>query len=174
MKVRCTLEVVLPGGQKSTHVPNQWPFTLGRAADNTIAVPADRTMSNHHIKIYATSEGRLFVEDLGSTNGSKVNGKAIGTLPYMLKDGDEIRAGKTLLKVKLGGGKAVSKGGVLQRAIKATSRLLGGFARKETALPPGYVRCPSCSAKIHVGNRPASARVGCPKCRHVFVPEDRA
>ncbi|MEA3306935.1 MAG: FHA domain-containing protein, partial [Elusimicrobiota bacterium] len=69
-------------------------FTLGRKADNDIVLE-HTTVSGHHCKIY-NAGGTFFVEDLGSTNGTFLNGKkivksaglrqndAIGILKYTL------------------------------------------------------------------------------------------
>ena len=76
----------------------------GRTADVVIAEP---TISRAHAAIGFDGEG-FFVEDLGSTNGTAVNGKkedAAGdgrrAPRVMLNTGDEIQLGKLLLKVTL-------------------------------------------------------------------------
>ena len=38
------------------------------------------------------------VEDLGSTNGTYVNGHAIGQ-PVTLRDGDEVQVGDTIMRI---------------------------------------------------------------------------
>ena len=170
------LLLLLPDGSQKELAPSRWPVTLGRAADNTISVPADTTLSQHHLKIDVTSEHRVFVLDLASTNGTRVNGKNIGTLPYDLKDGDEIRAGRTRLKVLfLGTGSAAGERrspGISQRLKEAATGLLRGVLGQEK-LPPGYARCPHCGAKIHVGGH-AGRKVGCPRCRKFFTPGGKA
>ena len=67
----------------------------GRSADLVLAEP---TISRSHAAIGFDAEG-FFVQDLGSTNGTMVNGgKAVRTL---LKDGDVIQMGKLTLGVTL-------------------------------------------------------------------------
>ena len=69
----------------------------GRSADLMLAEP---TISRSHAAIGFDAEG-FFVQDLGSTNGTTVNGgKAQRTL---LKDGDIIQMGKLTLGVTLPG-----------------------------------------------------------------------
>jgi hypothetical protein len=69
----------------------------GRSADLMLAEP---TISRSHAAIGFDAEG-FFVQDLGSTNGTMVNGgKAQRTL---LKDGDIIQMGKLALGVTLPG-----------------------------------------------------------------------
>ena len=68
-----------------------------RGADVVIAEP---TISREHAAI-AYAEGRFFVEDLGSTNGTQVNGERKPRQP--LVDGDEIQLGKLRLRITLPG-----------------------------------------------------------------------
>lgn len=66
-------------------------LTLGSAESNAIAVPADRRMSRLHAVFEAYPAG-WSVRDLGSRNGTFVNGRRIWQ-EHALVDGDEIRAG---------------------------------------------------------------------------------
>ncbi|GAB4557768.1 MAG: hypothetical protein Kow0047_02360 [Anaerolineae bacterium] len=63
-------------------------LTIGRADDCDIVLP-DRLISRHHARVYWLN-GNYYVEDLGSKNGTHVNGQPI-TEAYQLKDGDEIQ-----------------------------------------------------------------------------------
>ena len=67
----------------------------GRGADIVIEEP---TMSRAHAAIGFDGE-RFFVQDLGSTNGTRVNGGSAEKAG--LKHGDEVQLGKLLLKVDL-------------------------------------------------------------------------
>jgi len=73
-----------------------WVIGRGRAAD---AVLADPTISRAHAAIgFQPGEG-FFVQDLGSTNGTLLNGTRTQRAP--LADGDEIQMGKLQLRVGL-------------------------------------------------------------------------
>jgi pSer/pThr/pTyr-binding forkhead associated (FHA) protein len=62
-------------------------MTIGRHDSCDVFLP-DRRVSRFHARI--TRQGKSFIlEDLGSKNGTFVNGAPI-TSPYTLKDGDEI------------------------------------------------------------------------------------
>ncbi len=61
---------------------------LGRAPDCDIVVP-DRQVSRRHARVTETPEGFL-LEDLGSKNGTYINGQRI-TQPTLLRDGDEVQ-----------------------------------------------------------------------------------
>jgi pSer/pThr/pTyr-binding forkhead associated (FHA) protein len=67
----------------------------GRGADVVIAEP---TMSRAHAAIGFDGE-RFFVQDLGSTNGTRVNGER--EQKASLKSGDDIQLGKLHLRVEL-------------------------------------------------------------------------
>ena len=69
---------------------------LGRAPDSAVTL-LDGEVSRHHARIRVTAEG-IEVEDLGSTNGTQVNGEAVrGTLP--MKAGDRLAIGGHVLKL---------------------------------------------------------------------------
>jgi adenylate cyclase len=72
---------------------NRW--TIGREGQSTIQVPG-RWISREHAVIERLESGDWHLIDLGSRNGSFVNGRRV-TVPAILRDGDEIRFGETLL-----------------------------------------------------------------------------
>lgn len=67
--------------------PVQGPVVIGRAAEADIAVAADE-ISRRHALVKPTQDG-LSVEDLGSSNGTYINGKRVQQ--GFLKPGDELR-----------------------------------------------------------------------------------
>jgi pSer/pThr/pTyr-binding forkhead associated (FHA) protein len=67
----------------------------GRGADIVIAEP---TMSRAHAAIGFDGK-QFFVQDLGSTNGTRVNGNREQTA--VLRDGDEVQLGKLAITVNL-------------------------------------------------------------------------
>jgi hypothetical protein len=70
------------------------PVTIGRHAECDVVLE-DSNISRRHAEIKRQGEDYLFV-DLGSTNGSKVNGSRVKQ--HVLVDGDEITLGKTVLR----------------------------------------------------------------------------
>ena len=67
-------------------------ITIGRESRNNIAIP-DINVSRTHAELTLTSQGVWTVTDLGSTNGTYVNGRAIASQP--LSEGDHISIGTT-------------------------------------------------------------------------------
>ena len=62
-------------------------MTIGRAADCEITL-AERPVSRYHVRVYSHGD-RFTIEDLGSKNGTRLNGSPlVGT--STLQDGDEI------------------------------------------------------------------------------------
>jgi hypothetical protein len=70
------------------------PVTIGRQAECDVVLE-DSNVSRRHAEIRRQGEDYVLV-DLGSTNGSKVNGARVKQ--QALADGDEITLGKTLLR----------------------------------------------------------------------------
>jgi len=71
--------------------------TLGRNDDNDIVLD-DPLMSGHHALVIASDDGRtLLLQDLNSTNGTRVNGNEVRNTP--LQHGDAIQIGRCVLRV---------------------------------------------------------------------------
>lgn len=73
------------------------PLTFGRAPDNTIVI-TDDFASSHHARILAR-DGAWMLEDLGSTNGTFVDGNRLGA-PVRLGIGTRITIGHTTLETQ--------------------------------------------------------------------------
>lgn len=74
-------------------IKGRWPLdkpstTIGRWEDNDLVVD-DRWVSRHHARIRREGD-QYVVEDLGSKNGTFVNGRRI-TEPTVLSDGDQVQ-----------------------------------------------------------------------------------
>lgn len=78
-------------------LPAQLTVTVGRSRDVDVELN-DGTLSGHHFSLFRTAEGRWSIEDLGSTNGTTVEGlklKAGDRMP--LRNGSAIKAGQVTL-----------------------------------------------------------------------------
>jgi len=78
-------------GKGSRHIElSLETFTIGRKADNTLAIE-DPAVSGHHARIVKV-QAVFFLEDLKSTNGTAINGKPITR--HQLHDADVITIGQ--------------------------------------------------------------------------------
>jgi pSer/pThr/pTyr-binding forkhead associated (FHA) protein len=73
--------------------------TIGRLAECDVVV-ADRGASRRHAQI-RRHDGTFTVTDLGSTNGTRLNGQTIQSRE--LADGDRITIGATTIEFRRGG-----------------------------------------------------------------------
>ena len=75
-------------------------FMIGRSEDAQFCLPHDRYFSRHHC-LLEIAPPQAFLRDLGSTNGTFVNGIRVETAH--LKHGDRIQGGETVLEVEVAG-----------------------------------------------------------------------
>lgn len=85
--------LVLPDG--SRHPLGSTSVTIGRLPECDVVL-ADANASRRHVEVRPTNDGGYVLVDLGSTNGTKVNG--IGVHSHRLENGDEISIGATHLR----------------------------------------------------------------------------
>ncbi len=93
------LRVIDAEGNVRQVVIDNGDLTIGRATDNDL-VTADGRVSRHHGRITGR-RGTLVYTDLGSTNGSRVNG--VGVTEVVLGVGDRLEVGDTVLIVEVAG-----------------------------------------------------------------------
>jgi hypothetical protein len=84
--------IVLPSGDRFTLTESI--ITVGRHPDSNLVL-ADPNVSRNHAEIRPQGD-RYVVVDLGSTNGSRINGVRINT--QVLNDGDELTFGNTRMR----------------------------------------------------------------------------
>jgi hypothetical protein len=86
---------------------------IGRSAAAEGRLGDDPEISRQHARITRNPQGQLVVEDLGSTNGTYVNGQRIAG-PTTLNPGDTLQMGQSSLSVEggPGGGQATAIGAV--------------------------------------------------------------
>ncbi|MEM9072882.1 MAG: sigma 54-interacting transcriptional regulator [Myxococcota bacterium] len=71
------------------------PLGVGSSADNDVVL-SDRAVSRFHCRI-EPADGGVVVRDLGSTNGTRVDGQPIRR--HLLRPGDILRVGRTEMRV---------------------------------------------------------------------------
>ena len=97
--MRVTLNVVAGPQTGRTFTFDQHDtFMIGRSEDSHFCLPQDRFFSRHHC-IVEIAPPQAFLRDLGSTNGTFVNGMRVEST--YLKHGDRIQGGETVLEVQV-------------------------------------------------------------------------
>lgn len=71
-------------------------WTIGRSEDNNLVLP-DRWISRNHAMLQCMDTGEFYLIDLGSRNGSFVNGRRV-SIPVTLHNGDRLTFGQTELE----------------------------------------------------------------------------
>jgi len=95
-ETKAFLNVIRSDADLGVHVFVDSPTTLGR--DPNCAVPLhDFGVSRQHASITPLSDGSYLLRDLGSTNGTLVNGTPV-TMPKVLTGGEKIFIGDTVLR----------------------------------------------------------------------------
>jgi diguanylate cyclase (GGDEF)-like protein len=92
--------IVIRGGIPGTMLRlAQEASSLGRSADNTFQIH-DHTVSRRHAVVWVDAEGSAWITDVGSSNGTFVDGKRLAPhTPIKVDDGSRIQLGSvTLLK----------------------------------------------------------------------------
>lgn len=92
-----TLKVVAPPEHKGRIWEVGEEITLGRAAACQISLPEDTYVSQMHARVFRR-DSEIYVEDLGSTNGTYLNRKKL-TCEMPVRRGDQIQVGKTVLEL---------------------------------------------------------------------------
>lgn len=90
---------VTQGAQQGLSVPVEDTINLGRAADSSFHLDDDYASARHAQLIRRDAETWV-VHDLGSTNGTFVNGRRV-TEPVAITVGDVLRIGKTLMRLEV-------------------------------------------------------------------------
>jgi pSer/pThr/pTyr-binding forkhead associated (FHA) protein len=91
------LRITEPAGRRGeTHAIDR-ELTVGRGAGCAIVLADDTYVSQLHARLFQQN-GEGYVEDLGSTNGTFVNGKAI-TGATRLRRGDQVQFGQTAAEI---------------------------------------------------------------------------
>jgi len=93
------LRIIARDGEEHVHEFDGSGLTIGRAADNDLVI-ADTRVSRHHARISGRRRTLVYA-DLGSTNGSRVNGVQVGEL--VLGAGDRIELGDTVIIIEVAG-----------------------------------------------------------------------
>ena len=90
------LTIVNPPAQRGRSFPLGQELSVGRAAGCVITLD-DTYVSQLHARVFQ-QDGQTFVEDLGSTNGTYLNGQKVSG-PMVMSRGDQLRVGDTVMEL---------------------------------------------------------------------------
>ncbi len=137
-------------------------ITIGRKEGNTIRL-TERNVSRRHAKL-VKQNGALFIEDLNSYNGIKVNGNKIAGR-VAVTEGDRIQIGDYVLGLKL-------EGVVVEPAAPAASPTAAPPPSTDTArtmelprpseAPTGVIEVEEAKAEIEAAAPPAAPKPAAP------------
>lgn len=91
------LRILEPPAHEGEIYPLAEEITVGRGGGCSIVLPDDNYVSTVHARLFRRGSD-VFVEDLGSRNGSYVNGMQV-TSPTRLRRGDRVQFGQTVGEV---------------------------------------------------------------------------
>ena len=87
------LEIV-EGPEAGRMIPLDGPIEIGRDESSSVALQQAELLSRRHVRITPV-DGGAQVEDLGSRNGTFVNGEQVQS-PHRLRKGDRVQFGETV------------------------------------------------------------------------------
>src|SRR3954447_3826534 len=96
--VRPLLRVVA-GPTAGRQIPLDEDIVVGRGESGLGNLGADTEISRRHAQFRWLDDGRIMIEDLGSTNGTLVNGRRISG-PHVLGHGDRITPGRNTFQLE--------------------------------------------------------------------------
>lgn len=134
-------------------------FLIGRTETAHFCLPEDRYFSRHHC-LLEIAPPQCFLRDLGSTNGTYVNGMRLETAH--LKSGDRIQGGETIIEVEVTSDAAPfssdpnTYNSVVPSTVTIQCLNCGLLAKTEASRPDAklsYV-CDDCRAKLKNNPQP--------------------
>lgn len=97
------LHVVAGPDAGGVHLLHGGEIRIGRSADADVPLD-DPDVSRLHCAVTVGSDGRVSVADLGSTNGTTLDGRRVGPRPVRLAPGALLRIGESVLRLTPAGG----------------------------------------------------------------------
>lgn len=92
------LIITNPSGQQRVDLNRGYMWTVGRHAENNVVIPSE-IVSRQHAMFQVAENGTYYLVDMGSRNGSFVNGIRV-SVPAALNDGDTISLGDTTIEFR--------------------------------------------------------------------------
>ena len=97
-KAGAHLRILEPAARKGETYGLGDELTVGRGGGCGVVIPDDQFVSTVHARLFRRGD-ETYVEDLGSRNGTFVNGQAVQG-PTRLKRGDRVQFGETVAEIQ--------------------------------------------------------------------------
>ncbi|MFF8840610.1 FHA domain-containing protein, partial [Streptomyces sp. NPDC015130] len=136
------LHVVAGPDAGGVHLLHGGPIRIGRSVDADVPLD-DPDVSRAHCTVTVGGDGRVTVADLGSTNGTTLDGAPVGDRPVRLLPGSLLRLGESALRLtgpgdEPGGTEAVATAPDGEGHLRVARGTAGPSGAKPTpAGPPG-------------------------------------
>jgi hypothetical protein len=179
------LIITTPEGRKSERAI-EGTLVIGRAQDCNLRLASDSKASRNHCKVELRGS-EVALSDMGSANGTRLNGEKIGQRVVVLKDGDIIVVGGTKIEFVEGAGASAqpaaaaapaggSGGGLLDKVKGALGSIFskgsggGGGAGDAGGAVFGdkTITC-ACGAVLSTATKSPGQKVGCPRCKKIYT-----
>lgn len=167
------LLIRMPGKDAMKYEMTENCVTIGRDRGNTIVLSGDPGISRTHCRIRSSGSG-FVVEDAGSANGTRLNGRRLQGGEERLFSGDRIGIGSTeivfddpLSPRRSWFSRLCAMLALWRRTTPAHQDI--GIGPDGTIFSEGYMKCGKCGARTHIGAKSPGQRVGCPRCRSIYV-----
>jgi len=153
---------------------------IGRSTDSDVPLAGDAKASRNHCKIEKRDK-EFVLSDLGSANGTRLNGEKIGQQVLQLRNGDTIGVGSTRIEFQEAAGAAAEPdggaggpgggGGLFGKVKNAIGKVFskgkGGDAAEGAASGDKTITC-SCGAVLSTASKAPGQKVGCPRCKKIY------
>lgn len=97
---RARLQILNGGFEGMTYELSAEETLIGRNPTTDITLLDEGISREHALVLYDEETGEFSIEDLQSTNGTRLNGK--GVRSHILSTGDEVAIGHTVFRFELG------------------------------------------------------------------------
>jgi hypothetical protein len=141
------MNVSLKFGTSTRQVDHTNPrVLLGRDENSCELWLHDQSVSRRHAEVYLDQGGNVFIRDLGSSNGTWVDGQALGPQPVQLAPGQIVYVGHAPLGVEwvqAGGGRSNTVMAALPPELLAMMEQRRQQQMTGSAAPMGYAPVPA-------------------------------
>ncbi|MCK6473059.1 MAG: FHA domain-containing protein [Planctomycetes bacterium] len=165
------LSIQRPDKPVEEYAVTQSTVTVGRVKTNEITITGDTAISREHCRFSIDlSTLQATVRDLGSSNGTFLNGEPIGTQPVQIKAGDKIHVGATIITFTIDR----HSGTIPLKKTQPKRRFGQPFTpvegeEEKTRFENGVCTCGRCGSQIDCARLGPGDKIGCARCRAVWT-----